>query len=420
MIGILAGVALAAWGYLLLLHHRFWHGAERLPREVPNLATWPSVVAIVPARDEAQTIGACIEALIAQEYPGSFSVIVVDDASTDGTSDIVRAVFAQNRALSAQNSVVCAQNRTMSAQNPVIEGTDRATIITAPPLRGGWTGKLSALNAGLRHANTRQKPPEYLWLTDADVVHPPETLSRLAAKAVQGRFDLTSMMVRLRCISFWEQRLIPAFIYFFQMLYPFPAVNDPRARIAAAAGGCMLLRRESLNKAGGLEAVSGALIDDCAIAALIKRGGGRLWLGLSDGSKSLRTADSLGPLWVMVRRTAYTQLKYSPLLLVLTIVAMALIFLAPPALFLGYPWHGNGFAALAGLAGWLAMVISYTPTLTDYGRSRWEGLLLPFSAALYAAMTVDSAVAHGRHRGGQWKGRRYGPSAGSGNLSEFP
>ncbi len=413
MIGIIAGLALAAWAYLLLLHHRFWYGAQRLPAEVPNLATWPSVVAIVPARNEASTIGACVEALLAQNYRGPFSIIVVDDASTDGTSDITRAVIAQNAALSAQNPPFEGADRAP-------ESTDRATIIAAPPLLDGWTGKLSALNAGLQHANTRQNLPEYIWLTDADVVHPPETLSRLAAKAVQGRFDLTSMMVRLRCISFWERRLVPAFIYFFQMLYPFPAANDPRARTAAAAGGSMLLRRDSLIKVGGFEAVSGALIDDCAVAALIKRDGGRLWLGLSDSSKSLRAADSLGPLWAMVRRTAYTQLKYSLFILTLTVVALTLIFLAPPLLFLGYPWHGNGFAALSGLAGWIAMAISYGPTLADYGRSRWEGLLLPFSAALYAAMTVDSAVAHGRHRGGQWKGRNYGPSAEPGNLSEFP
>jgi hopene-associated glycosyltransferase HpnB len=410
MIDVLAGLAFAAWVYLFFLHHRFWHGGERLPREVPSLDSWPSVIAIVPARDEAVTIGDCVCALMAQNYAGDFSIIVVDDASSDGTNDIVRTLIAQNSGVTAQNSELNHAGATFH----------RAEIIPAPPLLDGWTGKLSALDAGLRRADSRPNSSEYIWFTDADVVHPPETLSKLTAKALQNQCDLTSLMVRLRCESFWERRLIPAFIYFFQMLYPFPAVNDRRAKTAAAAGGCVLLRRESLDKSGGLEAVSGKLIDDCAVAAAIKRNGGQLWLGLSDGSKSLRTAESLGPLWAMVRRTAYTQLRYSPALLIFTVAAMSLIFLAPPALALTYPAHNNGLAALVGLTCWIAMAFSYGPTLKDYGRNPWESFLLPLSSALYAAMTVDSALAHGRHRGGQWKGRHYGPSAGTGNLSEFP
>lgn len=410
MIDVLAGLALAAWIYLFFLHHRFWHGGERLPREVPPLERWPSAVAIVPARDESPTIGECVSALLAQDYAGDFSIIVVDDASTDGTSDIVSALIAQNSGVTAQNSEVNHAGHTIH----------RAELMAAPPLLDGWTGKLSALNAGLKRADSQPNPPEYIWFTDADVVHPPETLSRLTAKALQNQCDLTSLMVRLNCESFWERLLIPAFIYFFQMLYPFPAVNDPRAKTAAAAGGCVLLRRESLSKSGGLKAISGELIDDCALAAAIKGSDGRLWLGLSDSSKSLRAAESLGPLWAMVRRTAYTQLRYSTVLLIFTMAAMSLIFLAPPALALAYPAHNNDLAALAGLACWAAMAFSYGPTLKDYGRNPWESLLLPLSAALYAAMTVDSALAHGRSRGGQWKGRHYGPSAGTGNLSEFP
>lgn len=406
MIDIVAGLSIAAWTYLLFFHNRFWYGQEYLPCELPKLKVWPSVVAIVPARNEASTISSCVKSLMTQDYSGIFSVIVVDDASTDGTGNIVRATIKQNAALRKQNGS--------------FKGINSTTIITAPPLSDGWTGKLSALNEGLGHANAHQNPPEYLWFTDADVVHPPETLSRLIAKAVQGRLDLTSLMVRLRCTSFWERLLIPTFIYFFQMLYPFPAVNNPNARIAAAAGGCILLRRDSLGDSGGLESVSSALIDDCAIAKLIKNDGGRLWLGLSDGSKSLRAAESLKPLWAMVRRNAYSQLKYSPLLLALTAGAMVLIFLCPPALFLGFPLHGSSLASLLGLLSWLAMAISYGPTLADYSRNRWEGLILPLAAALYTAMTLDSAVAHGRHRGGQWKGRHYGTSAEPENLSEFP
>ena len=371
---------------------------------------WPPIVAIVPARDEAPMIGACIDALMKQNYPGEFSIIIVDDASTDGTSDVIRTACTQNGTVTVQKG---GPNRTTNAGH-------RVEVIAAPPLLDGWTGKLSALNAGLRHAETLQIPPAYVWFTDADVVHPPETLTRLTAKAVRNRLDLVSLMVRLHCESFWERRLIPTFIYFFQTLYPFPAVNDPRSKIAAAAGGCVLLRRDSLRKAGELEAVSAELIDDCAIAGAIKRSGGRLWLGLSDGSKSLRTAESLGPLWTMVCRTAYTQLKYSPQLLGLTVAGIALIFLAPPVLLLSFPWHGHGFAALAGLTSWLFMIVSCGPTLKDYGLSHWNSFILPLTAAVYSAMTVDSAVAHMRRRGGQWKGRRYGPSVERGNLSEFP
>ena len=410
MIGLIAGLALAAWVYLFFLHHRFWHADQRLLREIDTPEVWPSVVAVVPARNEAPTIGECVGALMKQNYPGEFSIVVVDDASTDGTSEAANAVCIQNGGVTAQG---LPSNRAKSAIH-------RAEVVAAPPLQDGWTGKLSALNAGLRHAETRQNPPDYVWFTDADVLHPPETLAQLTAKAVRHRCNVASLMVRLRCESFWERRLTPAFIYFFQMLYPFPAVNDLRSKVAGAAGGCLLLRREFLKKAGGLEAVSGELIDDCAVAAAIKRAGGQLWLGLSDGSKSLRATESLGPLWAMVRRSAYTQLKYSPPLLFLAVVGMTLIFLSPPVLVFAYPWHGNGFAALAGLATWLAMAVSYGPTLKDYGRNPWEGLILPLIAALYTAMTVDSGVAHGRCRGGHWKGRHYGPSAGRGNLSEFP
>ena len=411
MIEAIAGVSLAAWVYLFFLHSRYWHGAERLPLTAPDLkGGWPSVVAVVPARDEATTIGECLTALLGQNYPGEFSVIVVDDDSSDGTHEIAAKLIAQNRDATMEKR----------PSDQTKKGVHHAQIVAAPPLIEGWTGKLSALNAGVTAAEDNTTPPEFLWFTDADVVHPPETLSRLIAKAVQNRLDLVSLMVRLRCKSYWERRLIPAFIYFFQMLYPFPAVNDPRAKTAAAAGGCVLLRRESLNESGGLEAVSGELIDDCAIAARIKAAGGRLWLGLSDGSKSLRAAETLGPLWKMVRRTAYTQLNYSPWLLGFTVIAMSLIFLAPPILSLSFLAHGSGFALSAGILAWFVMALSYAPTLRGYGQNPWEALILPILAAFYVAMTIDSAVAHGRHQGGQWKGRHYGPSAEAQNLSEFP
>jgi len=398
VINFIAVFGLAAWVYLVFLHRNFWRADQRLPKTAPPLPVWPPVTAVVPARNEAGTIGAVTAALLAQDYPGPFRVIVVDDASTDGTAGLARAASAQNREVGARNSQVGPPD-----------------VLTAPPLEAGWTGKLWALNAGLRHL-AAQNPPEYLWFTDADVIHPPETLTRLVSKAVMDRRDLVSLMVKLRCQSFWERRLIPAFVFFFQMLYPFPAANDDRSRIAAAAGGCVLLRREAFEKAGGLAAVRGKVIDDCAIAALIKRAGGGIWVGLADASHSLRRADSLEPLWGMVRRTAFTQLYHSNLLLFLTILGLVLVFLGPPIATL----FGHGLAFWAGLAAWGIMAFTYVPTLRDYGRSPWEGLLLPAVATLYAAMTFDSAVAHWRQRGGQWKGRHYGPSSGPGNLPESP
>ncbi len=390
MTTLVALVGLGAWIYLLFFHHHFWRADQRLPAVTPLPAAWPSVSAVVPARNEAASIGACVAALMAQDYKGAFRVVVVDDASTDATAGLARAAAARHG--------------------------DALEVIAAPPLEAGWTGKLWALNAGLARVG---ELPEFVWFTDADVVHPPGTLSQLVAKAEVDQRDLVSLMVKLHCISFWERLLIPAFVFFFQMLYPFPAVNKDRARMAAAAGGCILVRRNILVRAGGVAAIRSAIIDDCALAAAIKRAGGKLWLGLADGSHSLRQAEGLGPLWAMVQRTAFTQLGHSAILLILTVVALGAVFLGPAVIVLAGTWHGNGLATLAGLLAWAMMAYAYRPTLRDYHRSPWQGLFLPLVAALYTAMTVASGVAHWRHRGGQWKGRYYGPSAEAGNLSEF-
>lgn len=375
MIALVAFASLGAWIYLLFFHHGFWRGDQRLPANVPELEHWPSVVALVPARNEAPTIDACVAALCAQDYRGAFRVIVIDDASDDGTGDIARR--------------------------------HNCHVVAAPPLEAGWTGKLWALNAGLKHLTT----DEFVWLTDADIVHAPGTLARLVAKAGRDRRDLVSLMVKLHCVTFWERHLIPAFVFFFQMLYPFPAANDDRTKSAAAAGGCVLLRRATLARACGLAAIRGEIIDDCALARAVKGAGGKIWIGLADDSRSLRAAEGLAPLWSMVRRTAFTQLGHSALRLAGTVLGLAVIFVAPPALAFAALWMGPGPATIAGMAAWAGMAVSYGPTLRDYGRSPWQGLLLPFSAALYAAMTVDSGVAHWRQRGGLWKGRYYGPSA---------
>ena len=383
MISFIAFFGLAAWLFLAFAHWGFWRADQRLPATPEPLREWPDVVAIIPARNEADSIAAMTAALLAQDYQGSLRIVVVDDASTDGTADLARAALAA-------------------------DARHKLDVIAAPALVPGWTGKLWALNAGLRHVEGL--PHDFIWFTDADIVHPPETLTRLMSKAINDRRDLVSLMVRLRCVSFWEHRLVPAFIYFFQMLYPFAAANSDRVRTAAAAGGCVLIERRVLHNAGGLAVISDRVIDDCALASLIKRNGGRIWLGLADASHSLRAADTLAPLWSMVRRTAFTQLYYSRALLLGTLLGLGLIFVAPPLVVLTAPWHQHILATLAGFAAWGLMARTYAPTLRDYGRSPWEGLLLPVSAALYAAMTIDSAVAHWQRRGGQWKGRHYGPS----------
>lgn len=378
MIMFAAVFGLAAWTYLLFFHHGFWKSDQRLPAKTAPLDQWPAVVAIVPARNEAESIGQVAAALRAQNYAGAFRIIVVDDASDDGTADIARAAT----------------------------GKHALQVLTAPPLPAGWIGKLAALNAGLAEAGT----PDYVLFTDADVVHPPATLSHLVSKAVNDKRDLVSLMVRLRCESFWERRLIPAFIFFFQMLYPFRAVNSDTSRVAAVAGGCVLLRHDALTRAGGLEAIRGNIIDDCALAGAVKKSGGRLWLGLTDTSHSLRRVDSLGPLWGMVRRTAFTQLRHSWILLLCTVVGLALVFLGPPLAVLTTPWHHTVPATVAGAFAWFFMSLAYAPTLIDYRRGPGAGLALPLIAALYAAMTIDSALAHLVRRGGSWKGRNYGPS----------
>jgi hopene-associated glycosyltransferase HpnB len=383
---ILACAALAAWIYLALFHHRFWQADQRLSAAAaPDPGAWPAVAAVVPARNEADVVGTAVRSLLEQDYPGPFRVVLVDDHSEDGTAQAARdaaRATARPRALE---------------------------IVPSDPLPRGWVGKLWAVAQGIAHA-TRQAPQAcYLWLTDADIAHDPGMLRRLVAKAEADRLDLVSLMVLLWCRSAWERLLIPAFVFFFQKLYPFPAVSDPDLLTAAAAGGSMLVRRDALETAGGIAAIRGALIDDCALGRLIKgrraAGSGGIWLGLTDRARSLRPYRGLADIWRMVARSAFDQLRYSAPLLVGTLVGMVLLYVVPPAVALAYPLHRDAVAALAGLAAWLLMAGLYAPTLRLYGLGWAHGMLLPAAAVLYAAMTVDSALRHWRGSGGAWKGR---------------
>ncbi|MFQ5984278.1 MAG: glycosyltransferase [Alphaproteobacteria bacterium] len=383
MVVAFAALSVAVWLYLVAFRGGFWRAGERLGPRLPAPSPWPGVVAVVPARNEAKTVAAALESLLAQDYPGFFSTILVDDASTDATIEIARRLAAS------------------------VQAQGRLAVIAATPLPPGWTGKVWALHQGVARAAEVAPEARYVLLTDADIVHAPDTSRALVAKAEAERRDLVSLMVRLNCERIWERLLIPAFVFFFQKLHPFPYVNDERRPAAAAAGGCMLVRRETLQRVGGLGAVRGALIDDCALARAVKLSGGRLWLGLAETSRSLRTYNRLAELWAMVARTAYTQLRHSPLLLLATVVAMGVTYLAPPLVLAGLPAHGDDVAAVLATVAWALMAGAYAPTVAYYRQPRILAVLLPFAAALYLAMTVDSARRHWRGEGARWKGRHH-------------
>jgi len=369
----LAALVLLIWIGMLILRDGFWR-TDVTDRVVPAPPrAWPSVVAIVPARDEAAVIAPVIGSLVAQDYLGDFRIVLVDDSSSDGTADIARAAAA---------------------------GSDRLTVMSAAPLASGWTGKLAAVSQGITRASGGIALPDYLWLTDADITHAPDTLASLVARAVAEDRVLVSLMARLRCESLAERLLVPAFVFFFQLLYPFAAINDPRRTIAGAAGGCMLVRRESLERAGGIAEIRTALIDDCAMGALMKRQG-PIWLGLTDRSLSIRPYPHFADVGAMISRSAYAQLGYNPLLLAGTVAGMTLVYLVPPALAL----LGEGTARWLGLAAWLLMALAFWPICRFYRQTPLWGLALPLIAAFYSGATVWSAWQHWRGRGGLWKGR---------------
>ncbi|MGB8698692.1 MAG: glycosyltransferase, partial [Thermosynechococcaceae cyanobacterium] len=330
-----------------------------------------------------------------QRYPGTFRVVLVDDQSTDGTA-----------AMSRQTAQAC-------------QADDALHIMTTDTLPQGWSGKLWAVHQGIEQVLQSQEAdwPDYFLLTDADILHGPDNLRQLAIKAEQEHLDLVSLMVLLRCQSFWEKLLIPAFIFFFQKLYPFPWVNQPQHPIAAAAGGCILVRRDTLVQVGGIEVIRRALIDDCALGAAIKGMGtknaktGRIWLGLTTNTVSLRPYPSLETIWDMVARTAFTQLNYSFGLLFVAILGMLLVYVLPPiGIALGVA-SGNGWLVGVAASSWVFMTIAYWPTVRLYRLSPIWAFALPFIGMLYTLMTADSALRHLQGRGGAWKGRVYSTAA---------
>jgi hopene-associated glycosyltransferase HpnB len=377
MLEILALFAFALWLYLLAARGGFWLASQRDDRpELAGPTAWPPVTAVIPARDEAASIACCLRSVLGQDYPGVLEVVVVDDSSQDGTGAIAREVAVK------------------------LDARDRLVVLQGRPLPPGWTGKVWALKQGVDFALAQIRKPKYLLLTDADIVYAPQALRRLVSRAENGPTVLTSVMAKLHCASFAERCLIPAFVFFFQMLYPFAWVNRRDHATAAAAGGCMLVRSEALAGAGGIDAIRDALIDDCALAQRLKTVG-PIWLGLSTRVQSIRRYDGFGAIHKMITRSAYAELRYSPLRLIATTLAMALTFLAGPLLAV----YGSGTAALLGLATWGAMVIAFQPTLRLYGLSPLWGLALPLIALAYMIWTIESALLYARGRGGAWKGR---------------
>src|SRR6266700_2131505 len=297
----LSAVALATWIYLVFARGLFWLGRERDNTPVRRPAGVPSVAIVVPARNEADSIAESVTTLTTQDY-AALNLVLVDDDSDDGTADVARIAAAEEKFA-----------------------------------------------------------PKYLLLTDADIVHDADTASWLVGHAEAHNLVLTSLTARWRCENLAERVHIPAFIFFFQMLYPFAWVNDPNNDMAGAAGGCMLVRSDALRAAGGIDAIHGALIDDCALAVELKKQG-PIWLGLTDRVRSIRPYPDWGDIRRMVARSAYAQFRYSPLMLAGTVIGLALTYLVPPFMAL----FATGWAQILGVLTWALMALAFQPTLRFY------------------------------------------------------
>src|SRR5579864_6055130 len=368
----IATLTAVTWSYLVLARGAFWRIKSAKPDASDNAEFGP-VVAVVPARNEAELIGPVVTSLLNQSV--AMPVVLVDDESTDGTADVARRASEK-------------------AGKP-----DALIVIQSKPLPAGWTGKLWAMYQGIERARALQ--PTWLMLADADVLHGPETVAKMGLIASQGHYDLVSFMVKLHCESLPEKLLIPAFVYFFFMLYPPAWIRSTRRSTAGAAGGCMLLRAQTLERAGGLESIRSAIIDDCSLARLLKQHGGKLWMGLTDKSQSLRRYETFADIEHMISRTAFKQLKHSPFLLLCTIAGMVITYLAPPLLLL----TGSKPAILLGAAAWAAMTITYSAIVRYYRLNPAWALTLPLAALFYLVATVHSAVKYWNGSGGDWKGR---------------
>jgi hopene-associated glycosyltransferase HpnB len=397
-LAIACAVSAAAWVYLVAAHGGFWRTGERLPprRGGTGHVSWPAVVAVVPARNEGDSLPGTLPALLAQDYPGQFRVFLVDDGSDDGTAGVAAEL----------------------GEKAARDGGAPLTVVSGRPRPDGWAGKVWAMSQGLAAAvatgSAATAPaPAYVLFTDADITWAPTALRDLVRAAEDDDRALVSQMALLRAETAWEQVIVPAFVYFFAQLYPFKKVNNPKSGTSAGAGGCMLIAAEALERAGGLEPMRGALIDDVALGTLLKKNGNRIWLGLTTDIRSDRPYPSLASLWHMIARSAYVQLRYNPALLAGTLVGLLLLYAVPPAglivALIAVAGGSTGIAVVvtgvAGLLGWALMTASYLPMLRFYRLSPLRAPLLPLIALLYAAMTADSARRHYSGRAVSWRGR---------------
>lgn len=375
-LAIFGGVfALLIWGYLLFARGSFWHVQTRNNSQGETSSLPPRVAVVMPARNEADVIAPSISSLLHQTCSESIHIFLVDDGSTD---DTVR--WAREAASKAGKSAML-------------------TVREGCPLPPGWTGKLWAIHQGL--AEAREFNPDFFLLTDADILHARDSISTLAAIAEAGGYDLASYMVKLRCKTVAERLLIPAFVFFFFKLYPPAWIADSRRRTAGAAGGCILIRPDALVRAGGIESIRHEIIDDCALARAVKRSGGKVWLGLSASTSSLRRYDSFAQIGRMISRAAFNQLRHSALLLFFALLGLILTYLLPPALL----FSGHPLPITLGAAACAAMVFAYLPLVRFYGLNPLWTLTLPLAALFYWCATLHSAFMFWSGRGGEWKGR---------------
>lgn len=382
---IAAGVlSLLIWAYLVLARGGFWRIYPAALRTISAENRAPGnpvlIAVIMPARDEADVVGRAIRSLLQQTGGQRIHIFLVDDASTDGTAQAARAAaIAEGQ-----------------AQN--------LTVVSASPLPHGWSGKLWAIQQGIEQAV--KTAPDFFLFTDADIEHAPDSIATLVSIAQAGPYGMASFMVKLYCQSVAEKLLIPAFVYFFFKLYPPAWISNPRRSEAGAAGGCILIRPAVLEKAGGIAAIRHEVIDDCSLAARVKGNGGRLWLGASATTRSIRPYEGFSGIGRMISRSAFNQLRHSNILLLLSILGMAATYLLPPALV--FAAHRTAPAVLGG-AAWLLMVLSYWPVLRLYCLNPLWALALPVAAVFYMGATFHSAWKYWMGRGGEWKGRIQDP-----------
>ena len=372
----IAGViSLLAWLYLILAHGRFWRVRRLGAPKLPPAKITAAIAVVIPARNEADVIGTAVRSLLRQTCADSLRIFVVDDNSTDGTAEAAR-----------------------QAANELSQA-EQLTVLAGRSLPDGWTGKLWAVQQGIEQALTLH--PQFLLLTDADIEHAPDNLATLIALAESGGYDLVSFMVKLHCRSLAEKFLLPAFVFFFFLLYPPEWIRDPRRKTAGAAGGCMLIRPVALERIGGIAAIRQEIIDDCALARAVKSTGGKVWLGVTGETRSLRPYNSLGEIEHMIARTAFNQLRHSAWLLLGAIAGMTLLYLLPLAMLAS----GRLLLAAIGGAAYLLMSAMYFPMVRFYGLNPLWALTLPLSAVFYMGATIHSAMKFWRGRGGEWKGR---------------